>query len=485
MNTPGPERAGYNTGVLHRPFFAAALILATALAAQAATNFQDIPPGHWARRAANVLADHQVVPGRGPVDFAGGNPLSRYELAWTLSHLYNIEGPPASFVVLGDMPPGHTATLEVQRVMGYDLMPARKPGRFEGDAPASRKEVVESLDALFAKDGVAPPSRKTAVTYDDVKAGTPLAGAIDRIVNRFALIEAKEGGDFHPADSLTRYQFLSMIMRAMRYLRPNIAKELETPESPTPASLEPGQSPIPGVSPTPTPMPSGQVLRTKAWGRGEVLALYTEDIPTDPGLFVTSEQRNFTGMGLPGGGAGFEFWSGAWGGTLDVSSYYLGIDIANQGKKVAVDLVDTTAHLGLLYQIPLSPEAQLGFGAAGQFRQTYNITGNLVSQLYATADKTYIGAGPAVMLGYRVTPALALSTTLDAYPVVQTYNLPATNGQSGAKSVTRFALYPRLTAEYGLGNGLMVTGGLTGMFNSGGGGTQSQVGATLGFGGQF
>jgi hypothetical protein len=479
-NTPGRQQPGYNTRVLHRPLIAAALILATAFAAQAAPAFQDIPPGHWARRPAAVLAEHQILPGRTPVDFAGSTPLSRYELAWTLSHLYNVDGPPASFVVLSDMPPGHVATLEVQRAMGFDLMPARKPGRFEGDAPASREEVIKALDALFNKDGVAPPARKTAVTFPDLKPGSALAGAVDRIVNRFALLDAKPDTEFNPADSLTRYQFLSMIARAMRYLRPSIAKELEAPESPPPASLAPGESPTPAPNASPTPIPPGQVLRTKAWARGEVLALFTEDIPTDPGLFVTSEQRNFTGMGLPGGGAGAEYWAGPWGGTLDVSSYYLGFDITNQGKKVAVDLVDTTVHLGLLYQIPIAPEAQLAFGGAGMFRQTYNLTGNLVSQLYATADKTYIGAGPAVMLGWRAAPALALAATVDAYPLVQTYNLP-----SGAKSVTRFALYPRLTAEYTVLPNLMVTGGLTGMVNNGGGGDQSQVGVTLGFGGTF
>jgi len=190
-------------------------------------------------------------------------------------------------------------------------------------------------------------------------------------------------------------------------------------------------------------------------------------------------------MGLPGGGLNAEAWAGPWGLTLDVSSYYVGLNVLKSGSQVPVDLADTTGQVGLFYQVPLDPTFQLAFGGAALYRQIYNVSGSLLSQFYASADKTYLGAGPALLFGWRAAPALALEGSVNAFPEMQTYNLPATSGQSGAKSVTRFGLIPKLTAQYTVYNNLFVTGGLTGLLDTGGGGDQSQVGVTLGFGGTF
>lgn len=479
--------------VLHRPSIVAlalASVPVIAAAAQVPSPFQDIPAGHWARRAATVLAAHQILPGRTPVDFAGETPLNRYELAWALSHLYNVDGPPASFVVLSDMPPGHPATLEVQRAMGFGLLPSRKPGRFEGDQPATRQDVVESLDVLLNKDGVEPPARKTAVVFPDVPPEKPFGQAVDRVVNRFGLLDARQGVNFNPKDSITRYQFLSMLTRAVKYLQPPIWKEIqEPPPTPPPASLPPGASPVPtpegspgaevspgtGQPPTPVTQPSGAVLHTRAIAQAEVLGLFSENLPTDPGLVTAGEQRAFSGNGLPGGGAAVEVWTGTWGGTLGVSSYFVGLTVPKEGD---TNLLDTMVHVEGLYEIVSSPDLQFGLGLAGAYRQTYNLTG--VGSLYLTADKTYLGAGPALVVGTRFSPTLALAGGLDAYPSFQSYNLPG-----ASRSITRWEVYPHARLEYNFAGSLLGTLGVSATINGGGGGMQTIIGLSAGIGTGF
>jgi hypothetical protein len=484
--------SGYNRAVFQRPLIVAfALVPVLALASQAATNFQDIPAGHWARRAASVLADHQIMPGRTPVDFAGESPLSRYELAGTLSHLYFIEGPPATFVVLTDMPAGHVGTLEVQRVMGFGLMPARKRGHFEGSSSASRKEIILALDTLFEKNGVDPPARKTSVVFPDVPSNSPIGKAVDRMVNRFGLMDAQSGTRFEQEESLSRYQFLSMLMRAMRYLQPTIAKELIEPAVVVKPSLFPGETPVPDASgaplasAAPQALPSGQVLHSRAWLKGEVLAIYSEDLPTDPGLVSNGEQRQFSGNGLPGGGLFAEYWNGSWGGALDLSSYLIGFTVPNTAKNaggtVDINMLETVAQIEGLYQLPLTPNAQLGFGLVGAYRYARDLS--TIGSTYLTADKTYFGAGPAVVFGYRLSPAFALSGGLDAYPVLQTYAL--NNAASGSKSITRWVAYPRVRLEYGFAGNWLATVGMSALLSGGGGGMQTLIGGSLGIGTGF
>lgn len=471
--------------MLHRALVIAPLLLpVVALSSVAATNFQDIPAGHWARRAAIVLAEHQIMPGRTPVDFAGDAPLTRYELAWALSHLYNVDGPPAMFEVLSDMPPGHFATLEVQRVMGYGLLPPHKPGHFDGDVPASRREVVESLDTLLNKDGVRPPARKTAITFPDVPAGKPFGMAVDRIVNQYALVEARPGVKFNPDDSIGRYQFLAMLIRAVRYLQPQLIKELAEP---TPApSLPPGVSPTPTLAPgatpqpTPTPMPSGQVLRSKAILQGEVLGFYDEAIPTDTGLAVTGEQREESGVGLPGAGARFEYWNGGWGVTMGLSSYYIGLDIPATAttRATPANLLDTTIRVDGMYQLLGSPDFQLAAGLAAIYRKVYNTTAS--GALYTSADKTYLGGGLAGEFGWRIVGPLALVGQLDVYPMDQSYILT-----TGNVDVTRVGIDPQLRLEYTFGDTWLATLGTSSLINVGGGGFQALIGFNLGLGKEF
>jgi hypothetical protein len=473
--------------LFNRAFIAATITVtvpAIALVANAQTQFRDIPDGHWAKRVAGIMADRGVMPGRTRLDFAGDAPVTRYELAKVLSEIFNVIGPPSTFIVLSDMMPGHVATQEVQRVIGYELLGMRKPGFFMGDQPANRQEIVLALDTVFAKNGISPPARKTNAIFSDVKPSSPLGQALDRIVNRFGLFDAKPLSPFYPNSSLPRYSLLAMLVRAMPYLNPQIAAELKPP-TPPPASRPPGSSPVPevslepGASPTPTPSATPQpLLVTRGRALVEPVFMFSEDTPTDVGAAPATEQKAYSGAMLIGGGIDGEYWSGPLGGLLQVGSYYLPLTIASSN----VDLLDTHVQLGGLYKVGTGPDWEFAVGGAGTFRYTYNLNATLLGQYYMTADKTYFGAGPAAAFGLRATPELTITGTGLVYPIYQqSYNLGSNN-----IGLSRWAADLSGRAEYALSPTLFASAGahtfLSGGYTSG---MQTYFGATLGVGSRF
>jgi hypothetical protein len=487
----GPEE----TPLLHRPLLVAlavALVPAIALVAHAETQFRDIPAGHWALRPAGVLADRGLMPGRTPIDFAGEAPLTRYELAHSLSELFNVPGPPSTFLVLSDMMPGHPSTQEVQRVIGYELLPMRKPGYFQGDLPATRKEIVTALDLLLRKNNITPPSRRNNVIFSDVKPNTELGQALDRLVNRFGLFDAKAFTPFYPNSSLPRYGMLAMLTRAMPYLNPTVAAALKPP-TPPPASRAPGASPeptpsaslAPGVSPAPTTAPAAtgpNLLASRAGVFLEPLLSFSEDLPSDVGAIVPSEPKNYSGSvlggGTIGGGLVGEYWSGPVGGLAQVSSFYLPLTVNDQ----PVDLLDTFIQLGGLYKVGGGPDWEAALGGAGMFRKTFNMTSAPPHNFYMDSDKTYFGAGPAVAFAVRTSPELVLSGTALLYPFIdEGYTLKTT-----PIGLSRWGADLSARGEYSLSPTLFLAGGVH-AFLSGGytSGFQSFLGATLGAGTRF
>lgn len=484
----------------HRSLLVALLVVpALAIAAQAATAFRDLPPGHWARKPAGILADAKIMKGRTPVDFSGEVPLTRYELAEILSQLYNEEGPPATFVVLKDMSPGHEATEAVQRALGYQLLAVRKPGVFGGEDSVTRKEIAEAFDTLLERNGVSPPARRRLpVTFSDVTPGGSLAPVLDRIVNRYGILEGKSGTPFYPQNVVTRFQVLNMLIKALPYVNPAVDREvreamrpsppppsspLPSGASPAPATPAPSEEPTvvpftppPSIAPTPVPVVGGPLLKNRAGGRAELLLVFSEDLPSETGAIAVGEQRQFSGGGLPGGGVDGEFWGQGAGGRLTARSYYVGFDVPHNGKQEPIDVLDTFVMGQGWFKAGSGPTWEIAFGGAGVYRKAYNLTGKLISQYYLTADKDYFGAGPGVMYGLRLSPELDLVGTALAFPLVQSYVIPR-----GAKSLTRWGADVDVRALYALGGGWSLDGGihafLSGAFT---GGSQTMLGAHAG-----
>ncbi|MEB3197238.1 MAG: S-layer homology domain-containing protein [Candidatus Sericytochromatia bacterium] len=471
-------------------------------AAQAAVEFRDIPPGHWARVPASVLADHRLMGGRTPVDFAGEVPLTRYELAQTISALYREGGPPATFVVLNDMPPGHEATRDVQRVLGFELMKGPKPGLFRGDAGVSREELVEAFDTLLEKNGVSPPARRRqAVFFADVPAGSPLFGTLDRIVNRYALLDSRPGSRFFPQNTVTRFQLLGMLIKALPYLNPAVERELQEASQPTPAPLA-SRPPDGGPAGLPTPTPAATLpaqtasalpttqprsgmqrplWQTRGQLNGSLILLYNEDLPRQTGAVTTGEPPQFSGSMLGGGGASGEYWQGPWGGSAQLRTAYLGFDIPHQGRATPVDMLDTTLSGAAWYRLNQEADWELAVGGGALWRSQFNLTGQLVSQYYLSADKTYMGLGPGAAFAYRASADLDVFGRALLLPLFQSYNLPR-----GPQSLTRLGLDLDGRARYRLVDQWALEGGL-GMWLSPAlsGGSQTMLGATLGISKDF
>lgn len=489
-----------------RSLFAALLTVPlAALAAQAATAFRDIPPGHWARMPAGILADHKLMTGRTLVDFAGEVPLTRYELAQILSALHSVDGPPATFVVLKDMPTGHEATLDVQRVLGYDLMKARKPGVFEGMEGVTRREMAEALDTLLEKNGVQPPARKrNPVFFSDIPAGSPTTAILDRVVNRFALMDGKTGSPFYPTSAVTRFQVLAMLVKLMPYMNASVDREIReatrpsaVPASPlasgeTAAPATPGYTdepttvPFTWASPTQAPViaPSGgPILRSRARGGVEVLVAYLEGLPTEPGAITLGEKTAIDGglvkgAAVPGLALGGELWSGKAGGSAALKAYNVPLDVPDKnGKNVQADVVDIFGQVGGWYKLGSGADWELALGAEALIRQQMSMApAAMLGQTYATADKFYFGAGPGFKLGNRLTPDFDILTTAAVLGIMQTYNLP-----KAAPSLTRIGGDLDVRGVYRLGGGLNAEGGIQAYLgNATGGGSQTIFGLHLG-----
>lgn len=504
--------------MLKRTFIAAAAVLALAIAAQAA-EFRDIPADNWAARPAMLLANADVMPGRTPIDFAGDAALTRYELAHILSQLYVVSGPPSSFIVLADMPPGHTDTLDVQRVLGYGLMEMPKPGYFDGDAYVSRADAVEALVLLLHRDGIAPPERQPhPVFFKDVKPGSPLDKVLDEVTNRYRLLTGRNGTFFFPKQAVTRYQMLGMLVRAMAYLNPTLYTQLEA--RPTPTPLPSGASPAPSASATPTPLESGAsatpapaaskgasgtatpstpapshapgvmvfpnppILRDRGWGAGQLVLSYAESLPDDPSLVSASEAKSsgFKGSILGAGDLGAEIWRGQWGGRGDLGLLYVPLQVPINGQTVEDDILDTMLQGGGYYKLAGDTDWEAAVGAAALIRYAYDMNGDVVNLTYLTADKFYVGAGLSALYGYRAASNTNVTAALTAYPaILESYTL-LNNGESfgrwGADATLQgeFDFTPSL---YGtLGGHLFLSGGYSG-------GTQSILGLSVGVGERF
>jgi hypothetical protein len=478
-----------------RSLLAALLLVPVAtLAAQAATTFRDIPAGHWAHAPASVLAERRIMVGRTPVDFAGEVPLTRYELAQILSALYIESGPPATFIVLKDMPPGHEATRDVQRALGYGLLEAGRGGTFGGEALVTRGDLAEALDTLLEKNGVAPPARRRQTVYfSDVPQGSARFRVLDRVVNRFGLIEARPGSAFVASNPVTRFQVLGILVKALPYLNPAVERELQdalaTPaptESPgsQPSAAPPSASPRIGASPAVgAPAPGRPILRTRGRAQAELVALLSEDLPRQTGAVMANEPAQFSGGMLGGGGVVGEYWDGPWGAALSAQTTYIGFDIPDQGQAVPIDMLDTGVSGVGYWRVGGGADWEAALGGGVLFRQAFNATGQLVSKYYLSADKTSFGAGPAATFGFRAAPGLELVGTALLAPMVQTYNLPRPNG---AQSLTRIGTDLTGRAVYQLADAWTLDGGLHVFLSSAlGGGGLTTVGLTAGISRDF
>jgi hypothetical protein len=491
------------------PLAALPLSFAVTLAAHAASEFRDITPEHWAYVPASILAERRVMGGRTPVDFAGEVPLTRYELAQIVSALYRETGPPATFIVLRDMPPGHEATRDVQRALAFELIPSIKPGVFQGEGNVTREQMVVALDTLFEKNGVSPPARrKQTAFFKDVPRNSELFKVLDRVVNRFGLIEARPGARFFAANAVTRFQMLSILVKSLPYLNPSLDREIRqatrpspeptpvagtlTPASP-PATPAPGATPSatiapavassappvsgPSASPTAPPLAAmGPILRTRGQAGAGLLLLYSESLPRETGSVTAGEPLEFSGNMLGMGGFTGEYWRDHWGTSLQVRSAYIGLDLPHQGQPTPVDMLDTFVSGSGWWRVGQGPDWELALGGGAFLRSSYNMSGQLVSQYYLSADKTYFGAGPGAMLGYRLAPDLDFIGTGLVLPMMQTYNLPRS---SPALVRVGFDLQGR--ALYRLAEGWWLDGVLHVFLNPAlSGGSQTMLGGTVG-----
>jgi hypothetical protein len=121
-------------------------------------------------------------------------------------------------------------------------------------------------------------------------------------------------------------------------------------------------------------------------------------------------------------------------------------------------------------------------GAGALLRSTYNVTASIVNLTYGSADKLYLGAGPALAYGLRLGNDFDLTASLVGYPgIMQSYTLPA-----GARTLTRWGADANLRGDYGLGGPLFLWGaGHLFVSGSYGNGIQSMLGLGAGAGVRF
>lgn len=108
----------------------------------------DIPPRHWAKKEILQTLATGLLSGDENLRFYGQIKVSRYQLAKSLSQLFEwlqIEPQRMNNHSIRDLPQQHWGRDAVQKMVAADIMSLDANQRFQGEQPATRYELAEGL----------------------------------------------------------------------------------------------------------------------------------------------------------------------------------------------------------------------------------------------------------------------------------------------------------------------------------------------------
>ncbi|MFN8577678.1 MAG: hypothetical protein U0354_12550 [Candidatus Sericytochromatia bacterium] len=244
-------------------------LLSINLPVMASKLYTDIPAGHWAETAADVLGEENIMLGASVNEFGGNLTINRYEVARIINGLLGKRFVPGGIILLSDVRAGHPDFTNIMRVLNSNLMDTSN-NKFNGDKKVTRYEfanfMIKTLDYLQA-DPISIRQPPKAIGNIEAERRELL----NKAVNYWQLTEGYTSWD----QNINRYGALEMTAKAAININPdllirigNINKQSpnETPPSPvkTPEPIRPTPYPTPEQTPvivqtpepvTPTPIP--------------------------------------------------------------------------------------------------------------------------------------------------------------------------------------------------------------------------------------
>ncbi len=226
----------------YRKIFTIILILAfvTNNPVFASRLYSDIPQGHWAENAADVLGEENIMEGASSTEFNGNLAIKRYDVAKTLNGLLGDRFIPITITILDDVRAGHPDFRVIMKMLSANLMDTQG-NKFNGDKKVSRYDfgnfIIKTLNYLQAETlAIRRPPRSVANVQPEKKE------LVDKIINYWQLTEGYNDWN----QNLTRFEALEMVARAAMILNPDLISRIGT--------VARGNIPVPVETPTPTPV---------------------------------------------------------------------------------------------------------------------------------------------------------------------------------------------------------------------------------------
>jgi hypothetical protein len=222
------------------------------LAGIASRLYTDIPPGHWAENAADVMGQKEIMKGISTNEFGGKLKLKRYDVAEIINGLLGNRSVPTSIILLEDVRSGHPNFRVIMKVLSINLMEIQG-NKFNGEKKVSRydfgKFMVNTLNYSQA-DPISIRQVPIPVTNvaDDKKA------IVDKVLNYWQLTEGYNDW----GQDISRFEALEMVARAAMILDPDIISSIgpvARPGTEPNVTPTPYQTPIPVRTPYTTPVP--------------------------------------------------------------------------------------------------------------------------------------------------------------------------------------------------------------------------------------
>lgn len=228
-------------------------LLSINLPVMASKLYTDIPAGHWAETAADVLGEENIMTGASVNEFGGNLTVNRYQMARILNGLLGKRFVPGGIILLSDIRAGHPDFTNIMRVLNSNLMETSN-NKFNGDKKVTRYEfanfMIKTLDYLQA-DTIS--IRQPPKPIGNIEAEK--REILNKVVNYWQLTDGYTSWD----QNINRYGALEMTAKAAININPDllirigsIAKQSgsETPPSPikTPEPIRPT------IAPTPEPI---------------------------------------------------------------------------------------------------------------------------------------------------------------------------------------------------------------------------------------
>lgn len=215
--------------------------------------YTDIPAGHWAETAADVLGEEKIMGGASVNEFGGNLTLNRYEVARIINGLLGKRSVPVGIILLSDVRSGHPDFTTIMKVLNANLMET-SGNKFNGDKKVSRYDfanfMIKTLDFLQA-DPISirqPPKPIGNIAADRRE-------ILNKAVNYWQLTEGYNDWD----QTINRYGALEMTTRAAININPDLQIRIGSISRPapgeTPAPVRTPEPVRPTVAPTAVPTP--------------------------------------------------------------------------------------------------------------------------------------------------------------------------------------------------------------------------------------